>query len=159
MNNCKENVLNVNLYAIKRLSLFLFTVCLLADIAFGGTIAVAAHPDIIIADFEGSDYGNWKVTGQAFGPGPAQGTLPNQMEVIGFKGNRLVNTYYKGDAAIGMLTSPEFVVRRDYITFLIGGGGYADKTCMNLLYDGKVIRTATGPNTRSGGSEELELKY
>jgi fructan beta-fructosidase len=134
-------------------------ICLLAAIAFGTPLAVAAQPDIIIADFEASDYGAWKVTGKAFGPGPAQGTLPNQMEVTGFKGNRLVNTYYKGDATIGTLTSPEFVVCRDYITFLIGGGGHADKTCMNLLYDGKVIRTATGPNTRPGGSEELELKY
>ena len=29
--------------------------------------------DILIADFEGKTYGDWKVTGQAFGPGPAAG--------------------------------------------------------------------------------------
>ncbi|HTI98064.1 MAG TPA: glycoside hydrolase family 32 protein, partial [Dongiaceae bacterium] len=31
-----------------------------------------------------------------------------------------------------------------------------DKTCINLLLDGKVVRTATGPNTASGGSEHLQ---
>jgi hypothetical protein len=35
----------------------------------------AAGPDILIADFEGRDYGAWKTTGEAFGAGPAQGTL------------------------------------------------------------------------------------
>ena len=32
--------------------------------------------DILVADFEGDSYGDWKVTGAAFGPGPARGTLP-----------------------------------------------------------------------------------
>ena len=42
--------------------------------------------DIRSADFEGETYGEWKVTGEAFGAGPAQGTLPNQMQVSGFEG-------------------------------------------------------------------------
>ncbi|MCJ7631888.1 hypothetical protein MUP77_05760, partial [Candidatus Bathyarchaeota archaeon] len=54
-----------------------------------GCIAVRANAtqreDILIADFEGETYGEWKVTGEAFGPGPAQGTLPNQMQVSGFE--------------------------------------------------------------------------
>ncbi len=29
--------------------------------------------DLLIADFEGTDYGDWKTTGDAFGPGPARG--------------------------------------------------------------------------------------
>jgi hypothetical protein len=45
----------------------------------------AAGKDIVIADFEGPNCGNWTVTGEAFGTGPAKGTLPNQMEVSGFK--------------------------------------------------------------------------
>ena len=40
--------------------------------------------DIVIADFEGKDYGEWKVTGEAFGAGPAQGSLPNQQQVTAF---------------------------------------------------------------------------
>jgi hypothetical protein len=41
---------------------------------FSASLAEEAK-DIVIADFEGKDYGKWKVTGEAFGAGPAQGTL------------------------------------------------------------------------------------
>ena len=111
--------------------------------------------DILIADFEGTNYGDWKVTGEAFGPGPAQGTLARQMEVSGYLGHGLVNSFYGGDKATGTLTSPAFAIHRKFIKFLIGGGGYEGKTCMNLLVDGKTVRSATGPNTNPGGSEAL----
>jgi fructan beta-fructosidase len=114
-----------------------------------------ANDDVLFADFESATYGTWKATGEAFGPGPAEGTLPGQMPVSGYKGKRLVNSFYKGDRTTGTLTSPPVKIERRYITFLIGGGGYAGKTCINLLLDGKVVRSATGPNTRPGGSEEL----
>src|SRR5688500_6452770 len=29
-----------------------------------------AADDVVVADFEGKDYGTWKVEGEAFGPGP-----------------------------------------------------------------------------------------
>lgn len=115
----------------------------------------ADDPDILYADFEGTTYGDWTTTGTAFGTGPAKGTLPNQMPVSGFKGKGLVNSYIDGDKSTGTLTSPEFEIKRKHIKFLIGGGGYAGKTCMNLMIDGKVVRTATGPNLEPGGSEEL----
>jgi sucrose-6-phosphate hydrolase SacC (GH32 family) len=111
--------------------------------------------DIVLADFEGKDYGAWKTTGEAFGSGPAQGTLPRQMRVEGFQGKGLVNSFYGGDKSTGTLTSPEFKIERKFITFLIGGGGIERETCMNLLVGGKVVRTATGPNILEGGSEEL----
>ena len=114
-----------------------------------------SRPDIVIADFEGRDYGAWKTTGTAFGSGPAQGTLPGQMSVSGYRGHGLVNSYFGGDAATGTLTSPEFVLNRHYVNFLIGGGKYAGQTCVNLLIDGKIVRTATGPNGAPGGSERL----
>ncbi|WP_020473980.1 glycoside hydrolase family 32 protein [Zavarzinella formosa] len=115
----------------------------------------ADQPDILFADFEGDDYGNWKTTGTAFGSAPAKGTLPGQMHVGGFKGKGLVNSFLGGDDALGTLTSPEFKVERKHISFLIGGGGYPGKTCVNLVVEGKVVRTVTGPNTKAGGSEEL----
>lgn len=117
--------------------------------------AVAA-PDIVFADFEGADYGAWKVEGTAFGAGPAQGTLPRQMAVTGFLGHGLVNSFNGGDDARGRLISPEFPINRKFIAFLIGGGGWEGKTCMNLIVGGQVVRTATGPNTAPGGSERLE---
>ena len=124
-------------------------------ITFAGLAPATAQEDILIADFEGRDYGDWKVTGEAFGPGPARGTLPTQMEVTGFEGKGLVDTYYKDDNSMGTLTSPPFQVKRKYINFLVGGGKYPAETCINLLVDGKIARTATGPNDKPGGSEEL----
>ena len=102
----------------------------------------ALPQDILIADFEQSDYGDWVVSGEAFGPGPARGTLPGQMQVSGFEGNGLVNTFYQGDGTTGTLTSPTFKVERNYINFLIGGGGHPGQTCMNLLADGKIGRAS-----------------
>ncbi len=116
----------------------------------------AQTPPIVIADFEAADYGDWKVTGTAFGAKPAAGTLPGQMPVEGFAGKGLVNSFLGGDGAVGTLTSPPFKLERKFITFLVGGGGWADETCMNLMLDGNVVRTAMGPNTISGGSERLE---
>src|SRR5688572_28662915 len=102
--------------------------------------------DILIADFEGETYGDWKATGQAFGPGPARGTLPGQMSVTGYQGKGLVNSYFQGDGTTGTLTSPQFTVERKYLNFLIGGGMHPGQTCINLMVDGKIVRTATGPN-------------
>jgi sucrose-6-phosphate hydrolase SacC (GH32 family) len=115
----------------------------------------AAESDILFADFESKDYGSWKAEGAAFGAGPAQGTLPGQMAVSGFAGKRLVNSFVGGDRSTGKLVSPDFRVERKYMGFLIGAGGWEAKTCMNLVVDGKVARTATGPNTNPGGTEAL----
>ncbi|HEY5909200.1 MAG TPA: GH32 C-terminal domain-containing protein [Verrucomicrobiae bacterium] len=134
-----------------------FAVQILVTAAIVGSSgpSLGAEPDQLIADFERANYGDWKVSGTAFGPGPAEGTLPSQMPVTGFLGRRLVNSYFGGDNSTGKLTSPEFAIIRRYISFLIGGGGWEGKTCMNLVLDGKVVCTATGPNTSPGGSEEL----
>jgi fructan beta-fructosidase len=120
------------------------------------TAARAQTPDIVIANFEGAGYGTWKVEGTAFGRGPAQGTLPNQMVVEGFQGRGLVNSFVGGDGSTGALTSPAFTIDRKSIRFLIGGGGWANQTCINLIVDGRIVRTASGPNTEPGGSERLE---
>ena len=40
----------------------------------------------IFATFEGEDYGDWKVEGEAFGSRPARGTLAGQQKVSGFQG-------------------------------------------------------------------------
>ena len=110
----------------------------------------------LVFDFEGETYGDWKAEGEAFGPGPARGTLPGQMPVTGFLGKGLVNSFHNGDGATGKLTSPPFVLERKYLSFLIGGGKNPGDTCMNLLVDGKAVRTATGPNDKPGGSEQLD---
>jgi len=118
-----------------------------------------ARPDILLADFEGDTYGAWKTTGEAFGPGPARGRLPGQMAVEGFNGSGLVNSFFKGDNSTGTLTSPPFNIERKYIAFLIGGGKHPEKACINLLINGKVVRSSTGSNEVAGGSEALVQDY
>jgi len=120
---------------------------------------IAYGEELLIADFEGDTYGQWQTTGTAFGSGPAQGTLPGQGKVSGYEGKGLVNSFYGKDGSTGTLTSPEFKIRRDYINFLVGGGKYPGKTCVNLLVNDKVVRTATGPNDEPGGSERLDWYY
>ena len=114
------------------------------------------RPDVVVADFEGETYGSWRADGAALGTAPARGTLPGQMDVTGFEGRGLVNSFHGGDSATGTLTSPPYRIERPFINFLIGGGGYRGTTCLDLLVDDKVVRTATGPNDRPGGSERLD---
>lgn len=102
----------------------------------------------LLADFEQTNYvwlpgGVWTSTGTAFGGGPAQGALANQQPVTGYRGHGLVNSYNNGDGSTGTLTSPEFEISRPYLNFLIGGGSQK-QTRMDLLLDGKVVRTASG---------------
>jgi fructan beta-fructosidase len=107
-----------------------------------------------LADFEGSTYsspiGDWTTTGDAFGNGPAQGTLPGQQQVSGYLGNGLVNSFLNGDASTGTLTSPTFTIDKKYLDFLIGGGYHpassAAPTAVELVVDGKVVRSTTGSN-------------
>jgi fructan beta-fructosidase len=114
------------------------------------------RPDLTVADFEGERYQPWVAAGDAFGEAPARGAWPGQMAVEGFEGKGLVNSFRGGDDSTGSLTSPPFGVERRALNFLIGGGKYPGETCLDLLVDGRVVRTATGPNDRPGGSERLD---
>ena len=122
-----------------------------ADRHIGLAVSTPETKDIVIADFEGNDYGEWKATGDAFGAGPAHGTLPTQQPVAGFLGKGLVNSFRDGDRTIGTLTSPAFTIQRKHLSFLIGGGDHPHETCLNLIIDGQIVRTETGQN-----SERLE---
>jgi len=105
--------------------------------------------DILIADFEGRDYGDWKTTGKAFGSGPAGG-----QRITGFAGRGLVNSFFTGDKTTGTLTSPPFKIERRYIHFRVGGGRHPGKTCINLIVGGKVVRTATGNSFKDAQKRE-----
>ena len=105
--------------------------------------------DTVIDDFEAATYGAWTTTGTAFGPGPAQGTLPSQNPVSGYVGSGLANSYYGSDTSTGTLTSPPFVLTKPYLNFLIGGGNLPGQECMNLLISNSVVETATGGNSET----------
>ena len=87
--------------------------------------------------------------GTAFGTEPARGAFPGQGEVTGFQGRRLVNSRNRNlGTLIGELQSEVFTIAGAGIDFLIGGGDFADVTCLNLYVRGadgwRRVRTATG---------------
>ena len=113
------------------------------------------RPDILFEDFEKDTYEGWKVEGTAFGRGPVKPSdIPTYQGDVGGKGQRVVNSHASApgksvqerDDQTGKLTSKAFTIERPYINFFIGGGAKKGKTCLNLLVDGKVVRTATGRN-------------
>ncbi len=120
-----------------------------------GLVRRTAGQAIVFEDFEGGTYGTWTVQGEAFGETPVTGTLPNQQTQAGWKGRYFVNSYLGGnDRLQGRMRSRGFVIEKPFITFLIGGGNHDGKTCVNLVVDGEVVRTATG--TRN---TELQPKF
>lgn len=96
----------------------------------------------IFESFEGTDFGNWVVTGDAFGTGPVTDELPEQMEVNGHIGRSYVNSYHNGDAATGMLVSPDFIIANPFINYLIGGGMGAGQR-IKLVIGGTSVRSST----------------
>jgi hypothetical protein len=114
-----------------------------------------ARPDITFEEFQKETYEGWTVTGDAFGKGPIFKTeIPGCYGDVDSLGPRVVNSQAAApgertakDGCTGTLTSKEFKIARKFINFWIGGGKHPGETCLNLLVDGKVVRTATGPNT------------
>lgn len=104
----------------------------------------ASAQDIVVADFETTHFGEWRVEGNAFGSGPIDG---HKLQVSGYRGARLVNSYGPGDSATGAVTSPPFEINRGFLSFLIGGGRHDGETGLELFVDGKSVRSATGADS------------
>ena len=125
------------------------------------------RPDVIVADFEGPDWGDWEADGEAFGDGPFQADErpPNQTELhpvgSGFASSydtRAVEAGAPADALEGRLTSKLFTLERDYLTFRLGGGNFRDETCVNLLVRGKPVLSATGPQSWPMREEVFDVR-
>ena len=134
---------------------FFSTMLALFAINCGVIDSYANKDDAIVANFEEGTYDNsqldkrpWIIEGTAFGDKPATGALNGQMAVSGFDGKGLVNSFLNGDRSVGSLTSPDFKMTRDYLSFLIGGGKQPEVGA-ELIIDGKVVRTATGRDSET----------
>jgi uncharacterized protein (DUF608 family) len=120
----------------------------LTAVTMEAAAAAADDEPVTLFDFE-RGYEGWQVqSGDAFGDAPAAGTLPDQQEVTGFHGKALVNTYRGGDAATGVLVSPEFALEKPWLAFRIGGGRDPERLTLALEVqeEGKWrrVRSATG---------------
>ena len=127
--------------------------------------------DIINPDFESGDLRGWTKTGNAFDNQPTLGDNPKarNRESSRHQGKWWIGGYEKyqgkpdqkpgdiqGDQLTGTLTSEPFVIQGDLITFLVGAGNHPwvepdgnGSTCVNLVIDGKVVKTATGNNSET----------
>jgi sucrose-6-phosphate hydrolase SacC (GH32 family) len=102
--------------------------------------------DLPLAEFQ-SGYGTWRKEGAAFVIGPAGGKELADLDIVNAGTDKVITSERRGDEPQGMLTSPEFVVERDYIAFRIGGGDFERHCCLELWSEGRVVRSATGRNS------------
>lgn len=126
------------------------TIALLTLLLFGAWTPVRAAEDILFEDFETQNNQQWEITGEAFGRGPVEGTLPRQGKVLDYHAERLVNSFLGGDSAQGEMWSPTFTISRNYIRLLVGGGNKPELCTVQLEVDGEVRCSSTGRD-----SEEL----
>ncbi len=126
-----------------------------------------ARPDIVFEDWERGSYDGWRTTGDAFGDRPRnradiaryQGDLAQQGEwTVNTHESRHGEDVRAADAHIGTLTSRAFKIERHFIGFRIGGGRHPGQTCVNLLIDGAVVRTATGANSNRMRLENFDVR-
>ena len=117
------------------------------------------------SDFEAGALTNWTATGDAFDFQPTKGDNPTarrRRQPSRHQGEYWIGTYEKyngkpgvspgqtqGDRPTGTLTSVSFVVSREQIAFLIGGGKHPNKEYAALVVDGREVIKATGKSTET----------
>ncbi len=122
--------------------------------------------DILFDDFEGDRYEKWTASGDAFGERPLRLPVPDYQGEVDAHGQGLVGSHngrvpidVRGrDALRGVLTSDEFRIQRNFLHALIGGGSHSGKTCVNILVDGQVVRSATGRDENKMSPAVFDLR-
>ncbi len=121
--------------------------CLFSAAAFT-SVGVLMADTVVLQNFEGDGFGVWTETGDGFGKGPMPGVMPDSgMAMQGFCQASMACSAKGGGNAVGTLTSEEFTIGERYLGFKIAGGTLAQKTCVQLLVDGKVAKEAVGDKT------------
>jgi fructan beta-fructosidase len=105
-----------------------------------------SQEDIIMADFEGNDWGEWTVEGEAFGPGPTIIDPSEEYIFPGHLGKGMVRSSREGT---GILTSPPFIVQRKYLVYLFSNRDRSEKIAVRLLQDGNAVQSSTGNYART----------
>ena len=100
----------------------------------------------VLFDFEnGTD--DWVMEGTAFSESPSSQALLLQGAIMGKVGQFFANSHHDRARSTGKITSPDFLLKKDYINFLYGGNHAPDDLSINLLVDGKRVRSQTGNNS------------
>ena len=101
----------------------------------------------LIADFESETISGWEITGDFSNKIFNKSLLPHYVK--GFLGKGLIDTGFEKPEKKGTLVSPEFIITKKYINFLVTGNNRynAERDCnVRLIIDGKVAKYA--PPTR-----------
>ena len=133
--------------------LFLFVFSLLASAQTPPVETTPSSPtspskDTVLFDFEGGNFEGWTLSGDCWDKNPSTSrTFVDRQGnplVTGIVGEGYLTTLYKSAATTGKAVSKEFTIDRPFLTFKIGGGHYPQEACLNLIVEGRIVRTETG---------------
>lgn len=102
------------------------------------------RPDRILMDFNASSFGDWTTKGEAFGDKPVSAADPRVPKNLqGAEGSGFATTANPrkstATGSTGSLTSPPFVIDRDFLNFRIGGN-HRNSLFVTLMVDGSPVR-------------------
>jgi uncharacterized protein (DUF608 family) len=128
-----------------------------------------SRPDLVFEDWNKETYDGWKVEGTAFGHGPIKKSdIPSYQGDVGGDTERVANSHASApadsverrDNAVGKLTSGEFKIERNFITFWIGGGrAKADSRVGLILFiDGQPVLTASGKDNNQMSIQHFDVR-
>lgn len=103
---------------------------------------------ILIENFESNTHRQWSIEGNAFGWTLATTEQLKEWGNYGYEGGHILTGWLYGDAGIGTMTSQSFTIERDYINFLVSGGGHEDNLYAALVVDGVEVLKAMGDGSR-----------
>jgi hypothetical protein len=105
------------------------------------------------SNFESGDFSHWNAKGTAFEGQPVSAASRPVKGVA--EGGFRIYTYGKNnDSDRGRLISEPFQIRRDRISFLLGGGDGSGRTGIRLQIGGKTVRFAKS-DSRMWTSEKM----
>ena len=127
------------------------------------------RPDIVFEDWNKETYAGWKVEGTAFGGGPIKKSgIPSYQGDVGGDTTRVVNSHATApgdsvavrDSATGKLTSHDFTIERNFISFWIGGGNARanSRFGLTLFVDGQPVQTAAGQDQNQMSLEQIDVR-
>jgi len=111
--------------------------------------------EILIADFEGNTFSEWKSEGTAFGDAP---TIVNETNMNLISGNKGIGLLYSSGIDTGVIKSPVLKVQRRYLAFLMSCRDVPDRLGVEILLDGQKLLSTTGKNSRGLDWYYFDLK-
>ena len=105
-----------------------------------------APPPVLLANFETTDYMGWKSKGGAFGTGPTKFEALPGGGPKGRAGEGCASSLPAGPAATGTLESPEFVIERNSLRFLVSSQQKDSENLRVELLSGDEVLFSAAPN-------------